>query len=93
MKESKFVTTATANRVMEQAMALPKAKQRILLGKLWKQLDWGHPLPPPMDEIRRRAESAKKGTSVLHGAEDVKRDLERRRAIAVKRLHKDRPTQ
>ena len=82
------MTAATVNRVMEQALALPKAKQRILLGRLWKKLEWGHQLPPSLDEIERRAESVRKGTAVTFSMEEVNQALDRRRATAIKRLQR-----
>jgi hypothetical protein len=87
------MTTATANRVMEQALALPKAKQRILLGRLWKKLEWGHRLPPSLDEIERRVESVRNGTAITYSAEEVSVAMDRRRAAAIKRLQKIRSTQ
>ena len=87
------MTAATANRVIEQALALPKAKQKILLGHLWRKLEWGHPLPPSMEEIERRVASVRNGTAITFSAEEVSRDMDRRRAAAVKRLQKVRSTQ
>lgn len=87
------MTTATANRVMEQALALPKAKQKILLGRLWQKLEWGHRLPPSFEEIERRAESVRNGTAVTYSMEEVNLALDRRRAAAIKRLQKARSTQ
>jgi hypothetical protein len=87
------MTTATANRVMEQALALPKAKQRILLGRLWEKLEWGHRLPPSPEEMARRVESVRNGTAVTYSAEEVSLAMDRRRAATIKRLQKVRSTQ
>jgi len=87
------MTAAAANRVIEQALALPKAKQKILLGRLWKKLDWGHPLPPSMGEIERRAESVRNGTAVTYSMEEVNQAMDRRRAAAIKRIQKTRSSQ
>ncbi len=87
------MTAATANRVMEQALALPKAKQKILLGRLWKKLEPIHQLPPSYEEIERRAESVRRGTAVTYSLEEVNEAMDRRRAIAIKRLQKVRSTQ
>jgi len=87
------MTAAATNRVMEQALALPKAKQKILLGRLWKNLAPAHLLPPSPEEIMRRVESVRNGTAVTYSLEKVNLALDRRRAVALKRLQKTRSTQ
>ncbi len=87
------MTAAAANRVMEQALSLPKAKQKILLGRLWKKLEPMHQLPPSHQEIERRAESVRKGTAVTYSLEEVSEAMDRRRASALKRLQKARSIQ
>jgi hypothetical protein len=87
------MTVAIMNRVMEQALALPKAKQKVLLGRLWEKLAPGHDLPPAPGEIERRAASVRKGTAVTYSLEEVGLALDRRRAAAQKRLQKLRSTQ
>ena len=89
----KVMTAAAANRVIEQAMALPKAKQRILLGRLWQKLEWRHGLPPSPQEIERRAESVRNGTAKTYSADEVHAGMDRRRAAAVKKLQKARSSQ
>jgi hypothetical protein len=55
------VTTATANRVIKRALALPKAQKRILFARLWANLH-PEPFPPPtLREIKRRAEDLQSG--------------------------------
>jgi hypothetical protein len=71
------MTAAAANAVIERALALPKAKKRILLGRLWQNLNDGHIPPPTAEEIERRAESARKGTAFTHGAASVREAVER----------------
>lgn len=87
------MTTAAANRVMEQALALPKAKQKVLLSRLWQKLEWGHRLPPSLEEIERRVASVRNGTAVTYSAEEVSQSMDRRRTAAIKRLQKTRSTQ
>ena len=87
------MTAAAANRVMEQALALPKAKQKILLGRLWKKLAPTHLLPPTPEEIMRRVESVRNGTAVTYSLEEVNLALDRTRAAAIRRLQKARSTQ
>jgi hypothetical protein len=87
------MTATAANRVMEQALALPKAKQKILLGRLWKKLAPAHLLPPSHEEIMRRVESVRNGTAVTYSAEEVSQAMDRRRAAALKRLQKARSIQ
>ncbi len=71
------MTVAMANRVIEQALALPKAKKRILLGRLWQNLNKGHIPPPTAEEVERRAESVRKGTAVTHSAANVRATVSR----------------
>jgi hypothetical protein len=71
------MTVAMANRVIEQALALPKAKKRILLGRLWQNLNQGYIPPPTAEEIERRAESVRQGTAVTHSAANVRKAVER----------------
>jgi len=87
------MTTAAINRVIDQALALPKAKQKILLGRLWEKLEGGHRLPPSLEEIERRAESVRNETAVTYSLEEVNLAMNRRRTVAVKRLQKARLTQ
>lgn len=87
------MTVATANNVIKQALALPKAKQRILLGRLWQKLEWGHPLPPSLEEIERRVASVQNGTAITYSGEEVSLSMDRRRAASIKRLQKVRSTQ
>ena len=87
------MTVALMNRDMEQALALPKAKQKVLLGRLWEKLAPGHALPPSPAEIERRAASVRQGTAVTHGLEEVNAALDRRRVGALKRIQKARSTQ
>jgi putative addiction module component (TIGR02574 family) len=87
------MTVAVMNRVMEQALALPKAKQKVLLERLWEKLAPGHRLPPSVGEIERRAASVRDGTAVTLSLEEVNAALDRRRVIAMKRLQKARSTQ
>jgi hypothetical protein len=87
------MTTATANRVMEQALALPKAKKKILLKRLWQTLAPTHRMPPTPEEIMRRVESVRNGRAVTYSLEEVRRGMDERRAAAIKKLQKKRPTQ
>lgn len=88
------MTAAAANRVMEQALALPKAKQRILLGRLWKKLEWGHRLPPSPEEMARRVESVRNGTAVTYSAEEVRESIKRRlKAVKPAAKKHQRPIQ
>jgi Putative addiction module component len=80
------MTAASADRVIEQAMGLPKAKQRVLLSRLWRKLA---PAPPTMEEIQRRVESVRNGTAKLVSMEEMNEALDRRRAAAIKRLQKN----
>jgi len=85
------MTAAAANRVMEQALALPKAKQKILLGRLWKNLAPARPLPPSPEEMARRVESVRNGSAITYSAEEVRDSIERRlKAVkpAAKRHHR-----
>ncbi len=72
------MTAAAADRVMQQALALPREKQRVLLGRLWDKLEWGHQLPPSLKEIERRVASIRNGTALTSTAEEVRKSIEQR---------------
>ncbi len=85
------MTAATANRVIEQALALPKAKQKILLGRLWKSLAPARRRPPSPEEMALRVESVRNGSAVTYSAQEVRESIDRKlKAIkpAAKKHHR-----
>jgi hypothetical protein len=78
---------------MEQALALPKSKQKILLGRLWKKLEPVYQMPPSPLEIEQRAELARSGVAITHSLETAEAAMTRRKNAAMKRLQKARLAQ
>jgi hypothetical protein len=87
------MTAAAANRVIEQALSLPKSKKKALLGRLWKDLEPMRVQSPTLHEIERRVKSVREGTATTYGMEEIERALDRAKQTALKRRQKARPSQ
>ncbi len=87
------MTAAAANEVIKQAMALPKAQKRILLGRLWRVLSAGHLPPPTIEEIERRVKTVRAGTAKTFSLEETHQALDRAKRAFLKKRQKARPSQ